>query len=78
MNVAQFQWPEEQMAVTDHTRTLKGVAVGMVIRGQAVILVAASPLGVAEVERALNVPIDTNHVIAIEVNVPRNPKPTTT
>ena len=63
MSAAAFTWPDEQMSVSETTRTLAGVACGAVIRGEPVVLVAALALGIE---------YDRKRFVPIQVQLPRS------
>lgn len=72
MSLAPFTWPDELMAVAEETRTLGGVACGAVIRGEPVIVVAASAAGARIAAEALGIAYDPAKFVALTVQLPRH------
>lgn len=72
MTPAPFSWPDEQMSVSETTRTLAGVACGAVIRGEPVVLVAATEAGAVAAALALGIEYDRKRFVPIAVQIPRS------
>lgn len=60
--VHQFTWPDHLTASTDEGVILRGVAVGRVIDGHPVIMIAADSAGLDALQRSLGVRFDNKHV----------------
>jgi len=60
--VLQFSWPDHLAAPSSDGIALRGVAVGRILDGHPVLMIAADSAGLDAIQRSLGVRFDNSHV----------------